>query len=70
MDTQRRSGEKGPPPFRSDRFFCVGTSWYFTTREGFSSGPFASRERAQAGLERYLRVARRLASLHRERQIH
>jgi len=70
MDNQRRTGEKGPIPFRSDRFFCLGNRWYFSTREGFNSGPFASRERAEAGLDRYLQVARRLASLHQARQLH
>jgi len=40
MDTQCRSGEEGPVPFRSGRFFWVGGKWYFTTREGFDSGPF------------------------------
>ncbi|WP_166266407.1 DUF6316 family protein [Marinobacter caseinilyticus] len=56
MDTQIRTGEAGPVPFRSSRFFCVGGKWYFTTREGFDSGPFASRDRAQIGLRRFLHV--------------
>ncbi|PAV24588.1 hypothetical protein C8D92_109152 [Tamilnaduibacter salinus] len=60
MDTQNRTGESGPVPFRSSRFFCVGGKWYFTTREGFDSGPFASRERAETGLRRFLHVARML----------
>ena len=60
MDIQSRSGENTPPPFRSSRFFCVGSKWYFTTREGFDSGPFASRERAEIGLKRFLHVVRLL----------
>lgn len=56
MNTQVRSGEDIPTPFRSSRFFCVGRQWYFTTREGFDSGPFASRERAELGLKRLLHV--------------
>jgi len=60
MDTQVRSGEEGRTPFRSNRFFCVGNRWYFTTREGFDSGPFASRERAETGLKRFLHVVRLL----------
>lgn len=60
METQQRSGEYGPVPFRSNRFFCVGSKWYFTTREGFDSGPFASRERAEIGLRRFLHVVRLL----------
>ena len=43
-------------PFRSSRYFCVGNKWYFTTREGFDSGPYASRERAAAGLQRFLQI--------------
>jgi hypothetical protein len=67
MDTQRRTGEEGPVPFRSSRFFCVGSKWYFTTREGFDSGPFASRERAETGLKRFLHVVRLLPE---EQQLH
>jgi len=68
MDTRHRQGEEEKAvPFRSSRFFCVGSKWYFTTREGFDSGPFASRERAETGLRRFLHVVRMLpeeASLH------
>ncbi|MGO1232574.1 MAG: DUF6316 family protein [Marinobacter sp.] len=60
MDTQQRSGEDGPVPFRCSRFFCVGNKWYFTTREGFDSGPFATRDRARLGLRRYLHVVQML----------
>lgn len=60
MDTQIRTGEAGPVPFRSSRFFCVGGKWYFTTREGFDSGPFASRSRAEIGLKRFLHVVQLL----------
>ena len=66
MDTQQRAGEKTPPPFRSNRFFCVGGKWYFTTREGFDSGPFASKERAEIGLKRFLHVVKLLP----EEQVH
>lgn len=51
-----RYGELGSIPFRSSRFFSVGSRWYFTTREGFDSGPYASRERAEIGLRRFLHV--------------
>ncbi|MDN6319969.1 MAG: DUF6316 family protein [Marinobacter sp.] len=60
MNTQVRSGENERIPFRSSRFFCVGPNWYFTTREGFDSGPFASRARAESGLKRYLHVVKLL----------
>ncbi len=67
MNTQIRSGEGGRIPFRSSRFFCVGNKWYFTTREGFDSGPFASRDRAEIGLKRFLHVVRMLPE---EQQVH
>ncbi|WP_097462406.1 DUF6316 family protein [Mangrovitalea sediminis] len=56
VEQAHRDGEAGSIPFRSSRFFCVGSRWYFTTREGFDSGPYASRERAETGLQRFLRV--------------
>lgn len=67
MNTHCRSGEEGPAPFRSSRFFCVGSKWYFTTREGFDSGPFASRDRAETGLKRFLHVVKLLPE---EQSIH
>lgn len=61
MEPKPRSGEdRTPIPFRSSRFFCVGNRWYFTTREGFDSGPYATRERAEVGLRRFLNVVRML----------
>jgi len=60
MNTQVRLGEEGHIPFRSGRFFCVGNEWYFTAREGFDSGPFASRERVEIGLRRFLHVVKLL----------
>ncbi len=47
-------------PFRSDRFFTVGSKWYFTTREGFDSGPYANRERAEKSLRRFLDIVQKL----------
>ncbi|XOZ33445.1 DUF6316 family protein [Halomonadaceae bacterium KBTZ08] len=61
MEPIPRAGDAHTPiPFRSSRFFCVGNRWYFTTREGFDSGPYATRERAEAGLRRFLTVVRML----------
>ena len=61
MEPKPRTGEENTPiPFRSSRFFCVGNRWYFTTREGFDSGPYATRERAEIGLKRFLSVVRML----------
>ena len=44
-----RIDEQGDVPFRSNRFFCVGNHWYFSTREGFDSGPYADKIRATNG---------------------
>lgn len=61
MEPQARAGEERIPiPFRSSRFFSVGNRWYFTTREGFDSGPYATRERAEVGLRRFLNVVQML----------
>lgn len=60
MDTSNRHGEGGNIPFRTERFFSVADKWYFATREGVDSGPYASRERAQEGLKRFLKVAQLL----------
>lgn len=57
MDTMNRQGEQGSLPFRTERFFAVGNRWYFATREGVDSGPYASRDRAEEGLRRFLKVA-------------
>jgi len=59
-----RDGESGNIPYRSERFFCAGDKWYFSTREGFDSGPYATRERAQASLERFLSVVKKLPKTH------
>lgn len=49
--TANRTGETGfRVPLRTDRFFAVHSSWYFTTREGASIGPYQSKLDAQAGL--------------------
>lgn len=70
MDINIRAGETAPIPFRSSRYFCVGGKWYFTTREGFDSGPFATRERAEVGLKRFLHVINMLPHETRELRFH
>lgn len=40
--------------FRSDRFFCEGSQWYFYTREGAMQGPYESRADAEQELMMYL----------------
>lgn len=65
MTTQsHRKGESGNIPFRSERFFCAGDRWYFSTREGFDSGPYASKERAEDSLARFLSVVQKLPKTH------
>lgn len=41
--------------FRSDRFFCEGGKWFFSTRENTIEGPFDSRADAEQELMLYLR---------------
>jgi len=55
-----RGDEQGEVPFRSSRFFSVGSKWYFATREGFDSGPYANRERAESSLQRFLAIISKL----------
>ena len=40
--------------FRSKRYFCVDSKWYFTTREGENVGPFPSVQAASDGLQLYM----------------
>lgn len=55
-----REGEQGEIPFRSSRFFSVGNKWYFSTREGFDSGPYANKERAVHSLQSFLKIINKL----------
>lgn len=41
-------------PLRSDRFFKLADSWYFTTRENVTLGPFESRELARAAVDDFI----------------
>lgn len=52
--TDKRSGELGAVPMRTDRFFAVNSAWYFATREGASIGPFESKPDAQKGLSDFI----------------
>lgn len=64
INAANRNGENGDVPFRSERFFCAGEKWYFSTREGFDSGPYASKERAKASLDRFLSIVQKLPKTH------
>lgn len=50
----KRDGELGVVPMRTDRFFAVNGSWYFATREGASVGPFEDKHDAQSGLTNFM----------------
>ena len=41
-------------PSRANRFYKLSDNWYFTTREGFSMGPYDSQEEAQAGTSDFI----------------
>ncbi len=51
-----RAGETSHPPFRSERFFNMQSSWYYTLRGGQVNGPFPSRESAVHELHRKLHI--------------
>ena len=51
---EKRNGEAGAVPMRTDRFFAVNSAWYFATREGASIGPFEDKSEAQKGLDDFL----------------
>jgi len=63
MNVNHRGGEQGEIPFRSSRFFSVGNKWYFSTREGFDSGPYANKERAGLSLQRFLNIINKLPEI-------
>lgn len=51
-----RIGEQDIPiTFRTNRFFTIGSDWYFSTREGKDKGPFANKEVAQAAITKFIR---------------
>ena len=49
-----RKGETGAVPFRSGRFYCVGSEWYFAVRRGPDKGPYKSKQAARAYLSLYI----------------
>lgn len=50
-----RNGEPEKSHFRSERFYCADSEWYFSTREGDEMGPFSLRADAEAELTLFLR---------------
>jgi hypothetical protein len=62
-----RKTDKNPKTyFRSERIFSMNGNWYFATREG-EQGPFASRNRAEAGLRRHLSELEQLEAFQQSR---
>jgi hypothetical protein len=55
---KRRQGEAGAVPFRTGRFFNVGSNWYFATREAIDQGPYLSRNEAELALTKYIERCR------------
>ncbi len=52
--TMKRDGEETDAVFRSGRFYCVETEWYFSVREQSDQGPYSSKLSAEQGLKTYL----------------
>ena len=53
---RNRDGESGPTPYRTGRYFCVDSRWYFSTREGLDHGPFKKKEMAIDACKMYIGV--------------
>ena len=49
-----RKGESGSVPFRSGRFYSVGSEWYFAVRRGIDQGPYDSKEKAREALVNFI----------------
>lgn len=57
-DTVLRDGEDRTQAYRSQRMFAIGSSWYFSTREGKEQGPFVSREIVEQAIKTYIQKHR------------
>ena len=49
-----RRGESGSVPFRSGRFYSVGTEWYFAVRRGADQGPYDNKDQAKDALVTFI----------------
>ncbi len=54
MVIENRSGESENIPFRTGRFYNVGSMWYFSSREQTDLGPYLTKEDAIQALATYL----------------
>lgn len=61
---KNRSAETGPVPYRTGRYFCVDSKWYFSTREGLDHGPFAKKEMAIDACKMYIGVCLQVEKRH------
>ena len=53
METNRQE-ESGSIPFRTGRFFCAETAWYFACGEGLGHGPYSNKDEAETALQDFL----------------
>jgi len=51
---KNRSGENTQSAYRTSRFYCVATQWYFSVREKEDQGPYSSKLSAEKELKMYL----------------
>jgi hypothetical protein len=49
-----RHGEHGAVPFRTGRFYCVESAWWFAIRRGPDQGPYPTKAAAKQSLIEYL----------------
>jgi len=55
-DNINRENEESGVYFRSDRYYKINGSYYFSTREGLEVGPYESKENAESGLDRFIQT--------------
>lgn len=65
---QRRAGELGHHPFRTERFYHANNAWYFLIRGGTSKGPYHDRSEAEGALQHYVETQRRLNQVFHDKQ--
>lgn len=51
---RNRHGEQGAIPFRTGRFYCVDSEWWFAIRRGPDQGPYSTKTQAKQSLIEYL----------------
>ena len=56
---QRIDDLKEASPFRTHRIHAINSDWYFLTREGQNIGSFPTKDDAEAGLARFLKIVKK-----------